>query len=182
MKRRTAIRIVVLGALAPKLEAVGAGLSHRGAGSGAPAGNYKLRFFTAEENVLLDQLMEMIIPTDDHSPGAHAAQVSLFADRMVSTSSAAIQKQWREGLKHMQEEARKSSLAEALAKSAAHEVRPATNLERFFRALKQMTVNGYYTSAVGIHQDLQYQGNTYLTAFPGCTLKKFMTNQGREKE
>jgi hypothetical protein len=101
---------------------------------------------------------------------------------MVSTSSAAIQKQWRRGLKQMQEEAQKSSPAEALAKSAANEGHPTTDLERFFGALKQMTVNGYYTSAFGVHQDLQYQGNTYLTAFPGCTLKKIMNNQGPEQE
>jgi hypothetical protein len=95
---------------------------------------------------------------------------------MVSTSSAAVQKQWRDGLKQMQEEARRSSLREALAKSAAHEGHAASDLERFFAILKQMTVNGYYTSAIGIHQDLQYQGNTYLSAFPGCALQKIPTS------
>ncbi|HTF24621.1 MAG TPA: gluconate 2-dehydrogenase subunit 3 family protein [Candidatus Limnocylindria bacterium] len=174
MKRRTAIRIVALSALASKLDAMGAGVC---AGKGWSASNYKLRFFTSEENELLDQLMEMIIPADNHSPGAHAAQVNLFADLMVSTSSAAIQKQWREGLKRMQEQAAKSSLAETLAKSAANEGHPTTDLERFFRALKHMTVSGYYTSAIGIHQDLQYQGNAYLTAFPGCARTQIPTNQ-----
>lgn len=168
MKRRTAIKITAVGALAPKLEALGSVLHASLAEAGQPANHDKLQFFTAEEKKLLDQLMEMIIPTDDHSPGAKAAEVSLFADLMVSTSSREAQKQWREGLQQMQEEARKSSLTEALAKSAAHEDHPRTDLERFFRTLKHMTVNGYYTSAIGIHQDLQYQGNTYLSAFPGC--------------
>jgi hypothetical protein len=35
--------------------------------------------------------------------------------------------------------------------------------------LKQMTVNGYYTSATGIHKEMEYAGNTYLAAFPECT-------------
>ena len=35
--------------------------------------------------------------------------------------------------------------------------------------LKQMTVNGYYTSATGIHKEMEYVGNTYLAAFPECT-------------
>lgn len=176
MKRRTAIKIVALSALAPKLGAAGHGLCDSNAATAWSASNYKLRFFTQEENGLVDQLMEMIIPADDHSPGAHGAQVSLFADLMVSTSSAAVQKQWRDGLKQMQEEARRSSLREALAKSAAHEGHAASDLERFFPILKQMTVNGYYTSAIGIHQDLQYQGNTYLSAFPGCALQKIPTS------
>lgn len=175
MKRRTAIKIVALSALAQKLDAAGNGAFHPGAGTAWSANNYKLRFFTQEEDELADELMEMIIPADHHSPGAHAAHVSLFADLMVSTSSDAIQKQWREGLKLMQEEAAKSSLAEALAKSATHEGQPTTNLERFFAALKQMTVRGYYTSAIGIHGDLQYQGNTYLDAFPGCAIQKITT-------
>lgn len=168
MKRRTAIKITAVGAFAPKLEALGLVLYPSLADAAWLANHDKLQFFTPEEKKLLDQLMEMIIPTDDHSPGAKAAEVSLFADLMVSTSSREAQKQWREGLRQMQEEARKSSLTEALAKSAAHEDHPRTDLERFFRTLKNMTVNGYYTSAIGIHQDLQYQGNTYLSAFPGC--------------
>jgi gluconate 2-dehydrogenase subunit 3-like protein len=164
MKRRTAIKIVALSALTAKLDA----LEASGFSIGWSASDYKLRFFTLEEGELLDQLMEMIIPSDSHSSGAHAAQVNLFADLMVATSSIAVQNHWRQGLKQIQEEAAKSSLAEALAKSAANEGHPATDLERFFAALKQMTVNGYYTSAIGIHKDLQYQGNTYLTAFPSC--------------
>jgi len=35
--------------------------------------------------------------------------------------------------------------------------------------LKLMTINGYYTSATGIHKDLQYKGNTALPDYYGCT-------------
>lgn len=180
MKRRTAIKITAIGALAPKLDALASALCHPPTGAGWLERDDKLRFFTAEERELLDQVMEMIIPADEHSPGAKAARVSLFADLIVSTSSMKAQKQWREGLKQMQEEARKSSLTEALAKSAAHEDSPTTDLERFFRTLKHMTVNGYYTSAIGIHQDLQYQGNTYLSAFPACALNQVGRKQAVE--
>jgi hypothetical protein len=161
MKRRTAVKMVALSALS---------VSGAWPLTAWSAQTYQLRFFTAEENAVLDQLMELVIPADAHSPGARAAHVSLFADLMVATSGEAIRTQWREGLKLMQEEAAHSSLAEALAKAAAHEEQPTTTLEHFFVALKRMTVNGYYTSEIGIHQDLQYQGNTYLSQFPGCTL------------
>jgi hypothetical protein len=49
------------------------------------------------------------------------------------------------------------------------EARPQTDLERFFVTLKQMTVVGYYSSEIGIHQDLEYQGNAYVSEFPECT-------------
>jgi Gluconate 2-dehydrogenase subunit 3 len=166
MKRRTVLKIVALGAIAPA-EWGSVGASQALAWSPE---NYQLRFFTTEENLMLDKLTEMIIPEDEHSPGAHAAKVSLFADLMVATSDDAVKKDWRNGLRLMQEEAARSSLEAALVKSARHEGDPQTDLERFFKTLKEMTVNGYYTSAIGIHQDMQYQGNTYLPNFPGCTM------------
>ena len=169
MERRTALRIIALGALTPAFDAMGAATRcAMPQGTAWTPADYKLQFFTPAENALVDELAEAIIPADAHSPGAHAAQVSLFADLMVATSNPAAKAQWREGLLLFQEAAAKSSLADALAQAAAREESPATNLERFFIALKRMTVNGYYTSDIGIHKDLQYIGNTYLASFPGC--------------
>jgi Gluconate 2-dehydrogenase subunit 3 len=163
MERRTALKIVALSAFSTAL-------THpEDARALWSPDTYQLKFFDPEENRLVDQLMEMIIPADDHSPGAHAAQVSLFADWMIATGDDATKGRWREGVRLMQEEAARTSPEEALAKAAAHEDQPSTALERFFVELKRMTVNGYYTSAIGIHQDLQYVGNTYLSEFPGCT-------------
>ena len=185
MKRRTALRIIALSALSAGLDAWGAtpGM-HSDERASWAAGDYKLQFFTPAENDLLDQVMEMIMPADGQSGGAHAAHVSLFADRIVSTGTAAanvdlfanqavssdLQKsEWRKGLQLFREEAAKSSLAEALARAAAGEANPQTDLERFFVKLKQMTLVGYYSSEVGIHQDLEYQGNTYFYDFPECS-------------
>ncbi len=145
MHRRTALQLVALGALAP-----------------APGPAQALRFFTEEENAFVDELMELILPADGHSPGAHAAKVSLFADQMISHSSETVQREWREGLRELREVARRSSPAEALAAAAKAPT-------AFFTRLKDMTVDGYYTSDIGIHQDLNYQGNTYVVDFPGCS-------------
>ena len=169
MERRTALKIIALGVMSPGKGALGAG-THCAMPEGAawtPA-DYQLQFFTPAENELLDQLTEMIIPADAHSPGAHAARVSLFADLMVATSNEKAKTQWRDGLRLFQEAAAKSSLTDALAKAAAREEQPSTDLERFFVVLKGMTVDGYYTSEIGIHKDLEYIGNTYLASFPGC--------------
>jgi hypothetical protein len=167
MHRRQAVKIVALGALAP------AAWDRIGGAAGEPdlawgTGDYRLQFFSEGENRFLDQLMEMIIPADEHSPGASAARVSLFADRMVSAGDADEKRNWRRGLKLMLDEAAAGSTVDALAKAAAGESHPQTELERFFVILKRMTVNGYYTSEIGIRQDLNYDGNTYLGRFPGC--------------
>jgi hypothetical protein len=187
MKRRTVLKIIALSALSTHLDAWGAMFAappdKRAAWAWA-AGDYKLQFFTPVENDLLDQVMDLIVPADDHSGGAHAANVSLFADRMVSTgsdianvdlfadqtvSSDAQKSEWRKGLQLFQEEAAKSSIAEVLARASAGEAKPQTDLERFFVTLKQMTLVGYYSSEIGIHQDLEYQGNTFVYDFPECT-------------
>lgn len=38
----------------------------------------------------------------------------------------------------------------------------------FFRLMKNLTADGYYTSRVGLLQELGYTGNTALAQFPGC--------------
>ena len=170
MNRRTVLKIVALSALSTSLDAWGAMCSaHSDERAAWAVGDYKRQFFSPAENDLLDQAMEMIIPADGHSGGAHAAKVSLFADRMVSTGSDSEKTKWRQGIQMLKEEAAKSSLAQALARAAAGEAKSQTGLERFFVTLKRMTVDGFYSSEIGIHQDLEYQGNTYAAEFPECT-------------
>jgi hypothetical protein len=171
MERRAVLKIVALTALSQKLNALPcAAMGHMEAAPTAPTTTaYTLQFFSEEESRLLDQLMELIVPADDHSPGAHDAQTNLFADLMVATSNNAVKKQWQDGIGLIRQEAVGSSLAEALRRAARNEENPTTDLERFFVLLKQMTVNGYYTSATGIHQEMEYVGNAYLGAFPPCT-------------
>jgi hypothetical protein len=171
MERREVLKLVALAALSPKVNVLRAAAACPM--DAAPAkphpAQYKLQFFSEDEIRLLDRLMEMIIPTDSHSPGAHAAKTNLFADLMVATSDDSVKKQWQDGLRRIGEEAARSSLAEALRKAAVNEGNPQTDLEQFFGLLKQMTVDGYYTSATAIHRDMEYLGNTYLAAFPDCT-------------
>jgi hypothetical protein len=185
MQRRTVLKIIALSALSNHLDAWRAMLSPQSDERAAwAAGDYKLQCFTDAENELLDQLMEIIIPADDHSGGAHAAKVSLFADWIVFTGSnvenvdlfanrtisSDVQKsEWRKGLQAFKEETARSSLADAVRRGAAGEADPQTDLERFFVILKQMTIVGYYCSEVGIHQDLEYQGNIVFPEFPECT-------------
>src|SRR5207249_9801174 len=44
------------------------------------------KFLTAAEYALLDELTELIIPADDHSPGARAAAVAAYIDGRLAES------------------------------------------------------------------------------------------------
>ena len=41
-------------------------------------------FFTRQELALVDELTEMIIPADEHSPGARAAKVAAYIDARLA--------------------------------------------------------------------------------------------------
>jgi Gluconate 2-dehydrogenase subunit 3 len=136
-------------------------------------------FFTKDEFALLDGLTDMIIPTDDVSPGAHEAGVAVFIDRMVAEAFKAEDKtSWRKGLAAMNTlaqttcqcpflEASKAQQKEMLTKLAAKEKHPETEPEKFFTQLKETTAFAYYSSSIGIHQDIQYKGNVLLEQFVG---------------
>jgi Gluconate 2-dehydrogenase subunit 3 len=49
-----------------------------------------------------------------------------------------------------------------------NEKSPQTPLEAFFVMAKQATIRGYYTSKIGIHDELHYKGNQFLKEFVGC--------------
>jgi hypothetical protein len=55
-----------------------------------------------------------------------------------------------------------------LERLAASENDPQTDAERFFVELKRWTAHGYYTSRIGIHDELEYKGNTLLAEFVGA--------------
>src|SRR5205823_12659797 len=57
------------------------------------------RFLTAEQFALLDELTELIIPADDHSPGARVAAVAAYIDgRLAESLEPDLQARWRSGL------------------------------------------------------------------------------------
>lgn len=53
---------------------------------------------------------------------------------------------------------------------AAPAVSPADVPVRFFRLVKNLTADGYYTSRIGLVDELGYKGNTALGAFPACAV------------
>ncbi len=56
-----------------------------------------------------------------------------------------------------------------IARNNRGEDKPTTPEEKFFVEIKRATIDGYYTSRIGIHQELEYQGNVPQAEFIGCT-------------
>lgn len=139
-----------------------------------------LRFFTEEENRTVIEMSEQIIPADDTSPGARAAKVNEYIDLIVSESPDPTKQTWREGLAAINKMSRErfskpfpdagvDQQIELLKEISKNEKSPQTVEEKFFRTIKYATVDGYYTSEIGIHKELHYKGNSFLKEFTGCT-------------
>jgi Gluconate 2-dehydrogenase subunit 3 len=154
--------------------------AHQGGQAKAAAKPQPLRFFTEEENRTVIEMTERIIPADESSPGAKAARVNEYIDLIVSESPEITKQTWREGLAAIDKMSRDKFGAAFAAATAAQQVdllkeisknekSPSTVEERFFRTIKYATVDGYYTSEIGIHKELHYKGNSYLKEFTGCT-------------
>jgi hypothetical protein len=138
------------------------------------------RFFDAGQRQFVDELAETIIPADGHSGGAKAAKVVDHIDRVLHESLDEDEKQtWLDGLKLIEAMSQRSCGKSFL--QATPEQRIAIlqvlsdNIEmtellevRFFKELKRLTIDGYYTSKIGILDELEYKGNTVLDEFVGC--------------
>jgi hypothetical protein len=141
------------------------------------------KFFTPAEFAAVDELTELIIPSDDHSPGARAAQVATYIDvRLAEAFESKERDDWRSGLESVDRlsgkmhgvtfmEATPEQRIAVLTRMAKNEMKPKTKEEVFFSELKHATAHAYYTSKIGIHQEMEYKGNVMLEEFVGWEVK-----------
>ena len=137
----------------------------------SPTPNPKPLFFTPAEFALVDEMSDMIIPTDEQSAGARAAGVAAYIDGSLAEAFEKEQPlRWRAGIKAVETLSREMSGKTFMASTpeqrlalltriAAAESDPKTDAEKFFTEIKSSTIRAYYTSKVGIHDDQQYKGN-----------------------
>jgi len=132
--------------------------------------NYQPRFFSADEIKALDVFTSILIPTDE-TPGAREAHVVPFVDFVVNAASEyepSLQQDWRAALRVLHERRFLELTAGeqlALVEKMSH---PEDHDHDAFQLVKDMTVHAFYTSRAGLIDVLEYQGNAYLTQFPGC--------------
>jgi Gluconate 2-dehydrogenase subunit 3 len=138
------------------------------------------RFFTPKQHALVEELSETIIPADSHSGGAKAAKVADYIEQVLSQTTDDNQKStWREGLRLIDLMSQHYNTKSFVDSSSEERVAVLTVLSdnehmtdlpevRFFRDLKHLTIRGYYTSKIGIHDELEYKGNRMLAQYVGC--------------
>ena len=142
---------------------------------GAP----QLKVLSRPQFETLEVLVEAIIPTDERSPGAKQARVADYIDLLLSEVDREIALQWFGGLAALDAEAmtrfrspfgrlNAGQIDTILQSISRNEKAPQMPLETFFVIAKQATIRGYYTSNIGIHQELRYKGNQFLREYVGC--------------
>jgi hypothetical protein len=141
------------------------------------------RFFTPAELLVISRLTDLIIPPTE-TPGAAAAGVPQYIDLVVNEDPK-LQGIFRQGLPRLDAmsesrfsssaflqltEAQQIEILTSLSEAAEQKARPKQNVvgsdAAFFKAIKSLTADGYYTSRIGLLQELGYNGDTYLAAFP----------------
>lgn len=122
-------------------------------------GSYQPKVFSADELKLVAQLAEHIVPRTD-TPGAADAGVHFLIDRALS-SKPADAKKFRAGMKTFAKLAPERQV-EKLKTLAARK-------DPFFKMLKDLTIDGYYTTRAGLAQELGWHGLTPMPEFHGCT-------------
>lgn len=149
---------------------------------------WKPQFFDEHQNETLIALTDLIIPATN-TPGAKAALVNRYVDLKYSEENGAQQDEMIQGLGWL--DWRSLSIHGKSFVSLTQEKQTATleplsdptnsNLEdqpgvKFFELIKDLTIFGYYTSRIGLDEELQYLGDRYNTSFPGtCTLPGFQS-------
>jgi glucoside 3-dehydrogenase (cytochrome c) hitch-hiker subunit len=190
--RREALKKMALGAGAAWFPIVGqvvtpamAQAAHQhpaGPGAPEPDPNWEPSFFDEHQNATVEALSELIIPSTG-TPGAKAALVNRFIDLLLNDEDAEKQKKFYEGLawldaRSMQVSRKpfvnltpgeQTALLEPLADPDNSKPEDKPGVE-FFQQMKDLTIFGYYTSKIGLEQELEYGGDDYHTEFPGaCT-------------
>ena len=134
------------------------------------------KFFNPAQLLVISRLTDLIIPPTD-TPGAAAAGVPAYIDLVVNEDPS-LQATFKEGLPRLDTmSASKFANNTFLQLTEPQQVEILTSLSEaagndgaFFHAIKNLTADGYYTSRIGLIQELGYNGDAVLAAFPESTI------------
>lgn len=188
VNRREALRSLAAGTLGAVASATWvdslSALAQAHAHTAAPAAAAQAwtpRVLTARQNTTVVVLAELIIPETD-TPGAKAAGVNRFIDGVLHEAQAADRERFVRGLAWIDERstalfgrafadidvAQQTTLLTRLAADDNTDEGDRPGVE-FFRAIKSMTITGYYSTEIGLKRELGDDGRLMLTEFEGCT-------------
>ncbi len=137
------------------------------------------RFFNETDYRTIERIADLIIPATD-TPGAVQAGVPEYIDFVVGRESqhqavVADGLRWLDAQAKQQgaerfldlEERGQLAILEPLCEAADTENTAARNVQ-FFALVKRLTADGYYTSRVGLIDELGYKGNAVRSSYPEC--------------
>lgn len=141
---------------------------------------YNLKVLSSHQNELATIISERIIPATD-TPGAKAAKVNIFIDKLLADwNTDKERKHFLDGLNSVDETADKMHGAPFLSLSEQQQIEVlerkeeqarknpmrGSDLQPFFRMMKEYTLVGYYTSEIGATQELRW--NHVAGSYDGC--------------
>ncbi|MGH9373561.1 MAG: gluconate 2-dehydrogenase subunit 3 family protein [Vicinamibacterales bacterium] len=135
---------------------------------------------SAQQNELVVTLTELIIPETD-TPGAKAVRVNRFIDGVLKEAPAAERESFLRGLTWLDARSKALFKTDFLGASPSQQTTLLTRLSsdgnpdkedrigrEFFQAIKSITIDGYYTTEVGLRRELGDNGQLFLPQFQGC--------------
>lgn len=143
----------------------------------AQKGPYKPKALNAHEYATLHRLSDLIIPADEHSPGALAAGAAEFIDFLCNASDE-MRDIYTGGLMWIDEAMKDRSSGKtfvdatpdqqtamldliAWSKNASPELNPGIE---FFAFCRRMVADAYYSSPIG-YKELGFMGNSAMSQF-----------------
>ena len=161
-RREMLVSIAVTGAAAgtapAQLQTVHQHPGHDETAGGAPKAA-KPKLLNAAEFETLGELVEMIIPRSE-TPGAKDAGAHLIIDHTLAGQRTRAA-EFRKGLAPFVKLTNAKRLERLTALHAGKDA--------FFRTLKDMTVDAYYSTREGLVTELGWSGYNALAEFKGCT-------------
>jgi len=141
------------------------------------------RVLSAHQLATVGTLVELIIPATD-TPGAKALEVDRYVDGVLALAEPADRERFLSGLGWLDARSQalfrkdfvsssireQTDLLTRLSSSTAGQSEPPAGVE-FFNGIKTLTIAGYYTTEVGLRQELGDDGRMMLATFEGCTHK-----------
>ena len=125
-----------------------------------------------KELATLNRFAAIMIPASAYSGGAAAAGVDVYIDSTLANAVPSLQRAWQRGLASWGQAQDPSATLKA---DSANEFSPKTPADQFFILFKAALTSAFYTSEVGISQELGYQGLAHLHRFPGHDGTPFTT-------
>lgn len=190
--RRDALKTLVMGAgglstlpILGQVETARAASASMGATAGADASaqagaSWKPKFFDEHQNETLIVLTDLIIPATD-TPGAKAALVNRYLDLKYNEETGDRKEEiiqalaWFDGRSLSTHgkpfvsltQGEQTAILEPLADQSNNNPEDQPG-RKAFELIKDLTIFGYYTSKIGLDEELQYRGDAYNTSFPGA--------------